>query len=201
MKNILTFLITIILFSGCEETKKVKLEFTSNPNINEIGEFTKTGVLVAKSISKADIINKLNLDSDVELTKLIITRALAEVRLNDVKADSVLFDLYCDAIPLLSVYQGSVAVKQGFFEFDPQTKKVKLLGVSLTLTDLLNTQLNEVITNGKIIRFRAVGRTFPAGSEVIGTANLQIEFAATYLKCVEWPDILISESENHGSCN
>ena len=201
MKNILTLIITIFLFSGCEETKKVKLEFTSNPNINELGEFTKTGVLIAKSISKSDIINKLNLDSDVELTKLIITRAFAEVHLNDVKADSVLFDLYCDGIPLLSVYKGSVAVKQGFFEFNPQTKKVNLLGVSLTLTDLLNTQLDQVITNGKIIRFRAVGRTFPTGSEVNGTANLQIEFAATYLKCVEWPDILISESENHGACN
>ncbi|MBK7798957.1 MAG: hypothetical protein IPJ53_07585 [Saprospiraceae bacterium] len=201
MKNFLLFLTTIFILSGCEETKKVKLEFTSNPSIIETGAFTKTGVLVAKSIGKNDIINKLNLDSDVELKKLIITRVFTEVHLNDVKADSVIFDLYCDAIPGFSIYKGSAAVKQGFFEFDPQKKQVKLFGVSLTLTDLLNTQLNQVITNGKVISFRAVGRTFPAGTEVIGTAYLQIDFAATYLKCVEWPDILISESENHGACN
>ena len=200
MKNFLLFLTTIFILSGCEETKKVKLEFTSNPSIIETGAFTKTGVLVAKSIGKNDIINKLNLDSDVELKKLIITRVFTEVHLNDVKADSVIFDLYCDAIPGFSIYKGSAAVKQGYFEFDPQEKQVKLFGVSLTLTDLLNTQLNQVINNGKVIRFRAEGRTFPAGTEVIGTANLQIDFAATYLKCVEWPDILISESETHGTC-
>ena len=173
MKNILTLIIRIFLFSGCEETKKDKLEFTSNPNINELGEFTKTGVLIAKSISKSDIINKLNLDSDVELTKLIITRAFAEVHLNDVKADSVLFDLYCDAIPLLSVYKGSVAVKQGFFEFNPQTKKVNLLGVSLTLTDLLNTQLDQVITNGKIIP----GAATSTGGNVTDSIYFQINFS------------------------
>jgi hypothetical protein len=159
--------------------------------------------LIAKSISRDDIINKLNLDSDVELKKLVITSAAAVVDLNNVKADSLLFDLYCDAIPVpaLSIYKGSTAVKGGIFEFDPQKKEVELFGVSLTLTDLLNTQLNQVITNGKVIRFRAEGRTFPSGTEVSGVASLSIHFAATYLKCVEWPDILISESENHGSCN
>ncbi|MBK9962236.1 MAG: hypothetical protein IPP06_13175 [Saprospiraceae bacterium] len=128
MKNLILFLTTIFILSGCEETKKVKLEFTSNPNINEIGTFTKTGVLVAKSIGKNDIINKLNLDSDVELKKLIITRAYAELRLNEVKADSVIFELFCDAIPGFSIYKGSAALKQGSFEFDPQKKQVKLFG-------------------------------------------------------------------------
>jgi len=201
MKNLLSFLITIILFTGCEETKKVKLEFTSNPEIYENGGFTKTGILIAKSISKEDIINKLNLDSDVEWKKLVITSALATVSLNSVNADSLIFDLYCDAIPGLSIYKGSTAIKKGVFQLDPQEKKVKLFGVSLTLTDLLNTQLNQVINNGKTIRFRAEGRTFPSGTEVSGDAILSVQFAATYLKCVEWPDILISESENHGSCN
>ena len=195
----MTLSFSFLLFSACDK-KKVKMEFTSTPHIIESGDFINSGLNIHKSVSESDIVSKLDL-KDADLKSLKITDAYVTLELPSTPlADSIIFELYCDAIPLLATRKGAVAIPSRLTVKNLNEQKISLGPISLSVIDLINSALDGVINNGKVIRFNLIGRIKPSGAVIIGRAYILIDFAATYWKCVEVPDFLVDVSDNKGPC-
>ncbi len=199
MKRIIYFFILIITITSCAKDL-VKWEFSRKPIINEAGDFSNSGLIIHKTISKNDIIAKLDLQ-DAELKTLKITYADVILNLLNVpQADSIKFELFCDAIPFKPSHTGVVAIKPGSTTKILNEEKIKLGSVSLQAINLVNTILDNVINNGQVIKFDLVARTVPGGALIEGKAEVSIYFDATIWKCIQKPTYAVFEKDK-GPCN
>lgn len=199
MKRIIYFFILMITMTSCDK-ELVKWEFTRKPKIEEVGDFKSGGLSIHKTISKNDIIAKLDL-KDVELKDLKITYADVILNLLDVpQADSVKFELYCDAIPLKPTHTGVVAIKPGTILKVLNHEKIKLGPISLDAISFVNNTLNGVINDGKVIKFNLIARTVPSGALITGNAYVSIYFDAIIWKCIQKPAYALFENDK-GPCN
>ena len=198
-KNVALIFI-LATFISCK-TELVKWEYISEAGIYEQGNFENNGLILHKTISKQDVASKLKLNGSEELKSVKILTASAEALIDQTTtADSVSYELFCDAIPLVPTHKGVAKIKKGALDFKlPQS--VKLLGVNLETAVLLNNALDGVINNKKTVKFSLIARAIPSGTKLIGTANLKINLETKVWKCVEKPEITVFSDENKGPCN
>lgn len=100
MKNILLLAVLIVAFSSCSD-EYLKYEFVSSPIVEKAGSFTIIGLDVSKSISKADILDQLDIASNAEIVSIKVTHAYAAALLNGTTttAQQISYSLSCDALP------------------------------------------------------------------------------------------------------
>lgn len=200
MKMKLAILLLVVLMTGCKK-ELVKLEFTSSPTITETGNFNKSTVFINKTISKSDIRGRLDLSPEAELQSVKVKYAAALLSIDEstAMADSVRIFVYCDAIPGLDRYAGTLPVKKGTIAKDSNIP-VPLFGVKLEAVNFINAALDAVIKTNKTINFRLEGFTIPGGSTISGTASLYVHFDVVYHKCIEAHEFLILTDAYKGTC-
>ncbi|MCC7025538.1 MAG: hypothetical protein LKG19_01335 [Saprospiraceae bacterium] len=200
MKTLFYYCILLMTIMSCK-TELVKWEFTKSPTISESGDFTSSGLSIHKTITENDIAAKLDLDNvDLKTLKITYADVLLEL-LNVPQADSVKFELYCDAIPFKPTHTGTVAIKPGITLKVLNEEKIKLGPVSIGAITFVNNTLDGVINNGNVIKFNLLARTVPPGALITGRANVLINFNATFWKCIEKPEFTVFSDENKGLCN
>lgn len=201
MKSLFLYSILLISLISCE-TELVQWEFVRSPSIDERGDFTSSGLSIHKNISKSDIIDKLDFKfNDGTLKTLKINSANVILNLPNVpQADSIKFELFCDAIPFEPTHIGVVAIKPGLTVKILNEEKIKLGPVSFPVISLLNNTLDGVINKGNIIKFNLIARAIPSGALINGSASVLINFDATIWKCIQKPELTIFSDENKGPC-
>lgn len=196
------YIFLFLTFGSCKE-ELVKWKFSSKPTISNNGFFQKSGLIIREDIDRSSIIKEISKNeefSDLIAITLDDARFGMEILNEPNLADSLRVEIFCDAIPLLSLYKDTIKIEPKYFSGNLSSKTVKLLGAKLEVISLLNPVLQEVVLNGRVIKFICEARTIPSGKLINGKGWFNIHFNAVITKCVKKPEFTVFSENNLGLC-